>query len=301
VVEDVVELLFRLGGGGDGGRRSAVRRAIWRHVRGIGLTDAEAVTARGAREDVIRFLIDFDLTFRTRRLRFVARQITETTETMEAPREDQEQMLRELHGMIARYRARGRDLAEAAAQHAIANAERDPAAALAALAALLDLAPLDEEADAMLSAALLALPKADRRPLLLSYLGYSYFDIATLPLLQGEGLDEFDPIKVDRISPNDAVAIRKGGPAATLKGLQFNSFGAFFSRAYRENDYLWGRLHGADRLIDIVHSAVSAGKRLPEAAIAALKRDAFRAILAEERDRLTAIPTLFEQLDREIG
>ena len=43
---------------------------------------------------------------------------------------------------------------------------------------------------------------------------------------------------------------------ATLKGLQFNSFGAFFSRAYRENDYLWGRLHGADRLIDITLSTL---------------------------------------------
>src|SRR5206468_12573732 len=140
-------------------------------------------------------------------------------------------------------------------------------------------------------------PKAERRELILAYLGFPFYDIATLPLLQGEGLDEFDPVKVDRISPEDATAIREGGSAATLKGVQFNSFGAFFSRAYRENDYLWGRLHGADRLIDIVHSAVSAGKRLPEAAIAALKRDAFRAILAEERDRLTAIPALFEQLD----
>ena len=120
-------------------------------------------------------------------------------------------------------------------------------------------------------------------------------------MLQGEGLDEFDPIKVDRISPNDAVAIRKGGPSATLKGLQFNSFGAFFSRAYRENDYLWGRLHGADRLIDIVHSAVPEAQRLTEQAIAAMKRDAFRAILAEEKERLTNIEALFEQVDREIG
>jgi hypothetical protein len=32
---------------------------------------------------------------------------------------------------------------------------------------------------------------------------------------------------VDRISPDDAVAIRSGGAAATLKGIQFNSFGAF--------------------------------------------------------------------------
>ena len=301
VVEEVVALLIQLGGGDDSTRRSLVRRAVWRHVRAIGLTDPEAVTARGARDDVIRFLVDFDLTFRTRRLRFVARRITETTETMEAPRDEQEQMLRRLHGTIDRYRARAAEQLDEAARRAFAGADKDSAAALSALAQLLDLAALDEEADEMLSAALLALPKADRRPLLLSYLGYSYFDIATLPLLQGEGLDEFDPIKVDRISPNDAVAIRKGGPQATLKGLQFNSFGAFFSRAYRENDYLWGRLHGADRLIDIVHSSVAPGKRLPDAAIAAMKRNAFRAILAEERGRLKTIDSLFDQLDREIG
>ena len=61
---------------------------------------------KGARDDVVAFLIDFDLTFRTRRLRFVARRITETTETMEAPREEQEEVLRILHAAIARYRAR---------------------------------------------------------------------------------------------------------------------------------------------------------------------------------------------------
>ena len=83
--------------------------------------------------------------------------------------------------------------------------------------------------------------------------------------------------------------------------MQFNSFGAFFSRAYRENDYLWGRLHGADRLIDIVHSSVPEAQRLPVDAIAAMKRDAFRAIIAEEKGRLTSIASLFQQLDREIG
>jgi patatin-related protein len=298
VVEEIAETLFRLGGGGDSARRRAVRRAIWRHVRALGLTDAEAVTADGARGDVVRFLVAFDLTFRTRRLRFVARRIAETTEAMEAPREQQEEMLRKLHDMIARYRAREPGQADAAR---FAAAAEDPAAALAALADALGLSALDGEADAVFGAALLLLPKADRRPLLLSYLGYSYFDIATLPLLQGEGLDEFDPIKVDRISPNDATAIRQGGPHATLKGLQFNSFGAFFSRAYRENDYLWGRLHGADRLIDIVHSSVPVECRLPPERIAALKRAAFRAILAEEKGRLTAIEGLFAELDREIG
>ena len=91
------------------------------------------------------------------------------------------------------------------------------------------------------------------------------------------------------------------GARATLKGIQFNSFGAFFSRAYRENDYLWGRLHGADRLIDIVNSAVPEGRQLPPATIAELKRDAFRAILAREKGRLTSIGTLFAELEKEVG
>ena len=43
------------------------------------------------------------------------------------------------------------------------------------------------------------------------------------------------------------------------------------------------------------------GTQLPALVNAALKRDAFRAILEEERPRLTAIPALFEELDREIG
>src|SRR3546814_6138718 len=70
------------------------------------------------------------------------------------------------------------------------------------------------------------------------------------------------PIQVDRIAPDDARSIREGGAEATLKGIQFNSFGAFFSRAYRENDYLWGRLHGAERMIDIIVSTLPATARM---------------------------------------
>jgi hypothetical protein len=114
-------------------------------------------------------------------------------------------------------------------------------------------------------------------------------------------LNEFDPIRVDRISPDDATAIRSGGAAATLKGIQFNNFGAFFSRAYRENDYLWGRLHGADRLVDIILSTLPPGARLAAGRIATIKRELFLAILDEEEPRLKAVPGLFAQLRKEIG
>jgi hypothetical protein len=118
-------------------------------------------------------------------------------------------------------------------------------------------------------------------------------------MLQGEGLEEFNPIKVDRISPDDAQSIRQGGAAATLKGIELNSFGAFFSRKYRENDYLWGRLHGAERLIDIVCSTLPTHAAMEE--IATLKRDIFLAILDEEQSRLTCIPNLFSEIRQEIS
>lgn len=86
-----------------------------------------------------------------------------------------------------------------------------------------------------------------------------------------------------------------------LKGVEFNSFGAFFSRAYRENDYLWGRLHGADRLIDIVASSVSGEKGLTADELTALKRRAFHAILDEEADRLPKVTALIAELRGEIG
>ena len=140
-----------------------------------------------------------------------------------------------------------------------------------------------------------------RRPVLLAHLGFPFFDIATLPLLRGEGLNEFDPIRVDRISPDDACSIRKGGAATTLKGVQFNNFGAFFSRAYRENDYLWGRLHGADRLVDILLSTLPPATYLAPGRVSEIKRTMFHAILDEEEQRLGAIGGLFKELRAEIG
>ena len=177
----------------------------------------------------------------------------------------------------------------------------DGAALLDRIAVRFDLIRLDGEADARLAAAFAGLPRVARRTLLLTFLGFPYFDVATLPLLQGEGLDEFDPIKVDRIAPDDATAIRSGGAEATLKGIQFLTFGAFFSRSYRENDYLWGRLHGAERMIDIAISTLPPTIRLKPGRVAAFKRRAFLAILDEEAARLTAIAPLIASLRQEIG
>ena len=124
--------------------------------------------------------------------------------------------------------------------------------------------------------------------------------LPTLPLLRGEGATEFDPVKVDRISPDDCSTIRSGGAQATLRGVEFYNFGAFFSRAYRENDYLWGRLHGAERMIDLVVSTLPENATLPIEEVKAFKCEAFLAILDEEEERLKADPTLVSGIRAEV-
>jgi patatin-related protein len=278
------------------------RRAIADHITASGLRAPHSLIGGRVAESVVLFFRQHDIRFRVRRLRFLARRIEAMEQAGEVPRQAAQTMREGLFDALAPYLARqSDDFYDEAARAAARIAVEQPGAALDWLAQTRDLAALDKIADERLAAAFTALPKAERRSMLYAYLGFPFYDIAVLPLLQGEGLDEFDPIKVDRISPEDARAIREGGAEASLKGIQFNSFGAFFSRVYRENDYLWGRLHGADRMIDIVASTLPPGRSLPPGAIAGLKRDIFRAILDEERDRLTHIPDLFEKLAAEIG
>ena len=296
VVEEIATIINRASGASSRERQDQVREQVWDLIRARGLTAPDAITASGVRADVIDFLRNFDASYRIRRLRFVAQSLREIDERGHAAPEPVDAMREAVHALIGGYR-----LAIERGASAVLDLEQQPDATLTGLAAALGLKQLDDDADQRLAAALAALPKLERRTLILTYLGFPFYDVATLPLLQGEGLDEFDPVKVDRISPEDCIAIRAGGAGATLKGIQFNSFGAFFSRAYRENDYLWGRLHGAERLIDITLSTLPEGMDLPAEAVATFKREAFREILDQERARLTAIGPLFEALEKEIG
>ena len=275
--------------------------AVAAYVAGRELAVEDATARGGAGSAYVGFLRRFDLEFRVRRLRFLLRRLNRlaVAQTDSVDRRAIEALKASIYALLAPYLDRRRDDFYSDATRAAAAGE--PAAALAAFEDALDLKALDDATDARLVALFaMDLSRDVRRALLRAYLGFPFYDIAMLPLLQGDGLDEFDEIMVDRISPDDATAIRSGGHAATLKGTQFNSFGAFFSRAYRENDYLWGRLHAADRLIDIVVSTVADGAGLGPA-VAALKSRAFHAILAAERPHLTAIDDLFATLEKEIG
>lgn len=293
LAETLSTVLVEMAGDRRPERHYLVHAAVtrWLAARGIDV-DPEG-------EAAIDFLRRFDTGFRIRRLRLLARRLAEAEVAGDAPG------LPELRDAIYRslsvYLDAQRPRAHLALRREVRRVRDDAGLLLDRLAASLDLTRLDAETDEQLSTAFAALPRDQRRQLLFAYLGFPFFDTATLPLLQGEGLDEFDPIKVDRIAPDDARSIRTGGAAATLKGTQFGNFGAFFSRAYRENDYLWGRLHGAERLIDIVISTLPPGTHLDAGRVSAIKHSAFLAILDEEQPRLTAVPALFEDLRRELG
>lgn len=297
VVEELVAAIDRLAPPeGDIHRRNR-RDAMWEEIRSRGLDRLSGKRGLGASDDAVVFFRVHDLGFRVRRLRFLARELDRVVEAKRDVRDPACDAMRDaIYAALGLYLEREGDdwLAEADVP-----ADADAAAWIDAIGARRDLIGADAEADNLVAAGLAQLPKDDRRVMLLAYLGYPFYDIATLPLLQGEGFDEFDPIKIDRISPSDATAIRTGGAGAMLKGIEFNSFGAFFSRAYRENDYLWGRLHGADRLVDIVASSVAGAMSTDD--LAAIKRRAFHAILDEEEARLPQVGALIAELRVEIG
>jgi patatin-related protein len=279
-----------------------VTRALSAHLARSGLDRIAALKGGGASEAAITFFRDHDLPYRIRRLRLLARRLTEDWQDEPGVTEAAREAARDgVYRALALYfdressEALGADFAELAPR-----VFDDPGAVLAGIAHARQLPSTDVIVDAMLAGALSQMPTPLRRKVLLTYLGFPFYDAATLPLLRGEGLTEFDPVKVDRISPDDAVSIRSGGTAASLRGVEFYNFGAFFSRAYRENDYLWGRLHGAERMVDLVASTLPASTALREGELAKFKREAFLAILEEEEGRLLAEPGLIAGLREEV-
>lgn len=298
VIDLIVSLLHQVGGEKSVSRRHEIRDAIAATIRAR-FDDGTPTFAGRAGETTITFLRNYDLGFRIRRLRRLARRLSD----IEMDHDEAELVpIRDaVYASLALYLECNRSDPHIRLRREVRRLGRDAEVLLDRLAESMDLMRLDTETDVRMAEALSALSKDIRREMLLTYLGFPYIDVTTLPLLQGEGVDEFDPIKIDRISPDDARAIRTGGAEATLKGIQFNSFGAFFSRAYRENDYLWGRLHGAERMIDIVLSTLGDNVRLKPGRVAGIKRAAFLAILDEEEPRLTAIPQLITSLRQEVG
>lgn len=303
VLDDIVATARRAWPEGSQQHFQALRTALWEEICRRGLDRMMGKRGQVTAEASIGFFQDQDVRFRIRRLRFLARRLAEDIEGKgKLPSAAADTLRNAIYSSLSYYLEAetaeflGLDVAEA-----VREGISHPAKLLDQLASKRKLEAADSATDAAIHAAMTKIPEEAARNMLLGYLGYILYDIATLPLLQGEGQDEFDPVKVDRISPDDAATIRPGGASATLKGIEFNNFGAFFSRSYRENDYLWGRLHGVDRLVDIVLSAMTGAPPPDAAAVLDLKKRAFIAILDGEEARLQQIAPLIAELRSEIA
>jgi patatin-related protein len=136
-------------------------------------------------------------------------------------------------------------------------------------------------------------PAAAREDLRARYVGFPYWDQTTYPARVMSDVVELDEVQVVRVSPLDTNRLtpqdENGQPNKRLKlrGVALGHFGAFFRRSWRENDYLWGRLDGAQRLLWLLGD--------PEDAAA---KKAFRAIAKEEGPKLTKASGLLANVRR---
>lgn len=86
----------------------------------------------------------------------------------------------------------------------------------------------------------------------LYYWGFDYRDSLVFPLIASGDYGEGEEVEIFRISPVDARNMRSAGmcqQGPKLAGTRLFAFGGFLNLAWRENDILWGRLDGAERLI----------------------------------------------------
>jgi len=138
-------------------------------------------------------------------------------------------------------------------------------------------------------------PEAHRE-VLINYLGFPFWDVLTFSVASANGAGEIQEILIDRISPQDVHTLKGFDRVESLKGIGFGHFAAFLSRSYRENDYLLGRLHSIDRLIDIICDSAGIEPVSPE--ILRIKKSAFTRVLDVEEQHLTHSDDLFSALRR---
>jgi patatin-related protein len=112
------------------------------------------------------------------------------------------------------------------------------------------------------------------------YNNYDRYDFISFPIIYGTGVgEELDTVEVFRVSPEDANHLEGGRlGVGKLTGTALGHFGAFLQRNWRQNDILWGRLDGAERII----SALLPGDEAPDGTRAQCIKKAQMHILEDE-------------------
>jgi transcriptional regulator with XRE-family HTH domain len=256
----------------------------------------------------IAVLDRFDVSYRIRRLQFVVRRVNqhESVTSLDVCCQDiLDRFKLDTYGFLDRLfelrKARG--LTGELIARLAAAAQRLPLDRTEALdlmeqlAGALDLAAVDREFDGLLNGIYTELAAAGEasfcRSLLADYLGFPLYDVLLLTNENEQGgPDPLTPVRVERISPSDALTLADAFDR--LKCRDYMGFLGFFNRSYREHDYLWGRLHAADRIMDLLAPFAD-----PDDDLSAERKALFEAILRRERPRLhECAPTLMAVTER---
>jgi patatin-related protein len=127
---------------------------------------------------------------------------------------------------------------------------------------------------------------AARTEVLSRYIGFPFWDVLIYPINRLSQAGELKELQVYRCSPSDSRALGLGSAAEKLLGIKVAHFGGFFERAYRENDYLWGRIDAAERLLNLLWATC----RQPDAPPTPVDPAILKAALATIVDEETAPP-----------
>jgi patatin-related protein len=138
-----------------------------------------------------------------------------------------------------------------------------------------------------------------RRDLLIRYLGFPIWDAVLYPVQALSDVAERDEIRVMRLSPRDSDLLKMPAGREKVQGAELGHAYAFFSREARENDYLWGRLDAAERLVRLLLTTPELpGKKHPE--YGAWCKRVFGAVLEEDAAHLPNVGPLVADLRRQI-
>jgi patatin-related protein len=309
----------------------AARAGATYEVPGAPHVDDDAATEPRPNPPWVKLLLEFDVDYRKRRLHFLIRgqnrlyQVAESgvAETVAAAAVDslKGRFYACLDGLFQRERnpivnsstralvaevfsmEPSSDEARDIVAHAKAQLTRHGSKVdrlMEQLAVDIDLDATTRDIDRLLEESLgRAWPPDSAREVLVNYVGFPFFDVLTFPIMRWREAGEFDEVLVDRISAQDATALHGLVQAPQVKGADFEHFAAFLSRAYRENDYLLGRLHALDRLIDIVCNSAGADA-VRDLDLVGLKLRGFMQILDTEQLHLPDSRAMISELRRGI-
>jgi patatin-related protein len=126
-----------------------------------------------------------------------------------------------------------------------------------------------------------------RETLLRLFVYYDDFDLVSFPLVYCLGTQELARVDVLRVSAADTKLSREG--AEKLAGIRLGHFGAFLDPRWRENDILWGRLDGAERIVAALAATAKEADNV-NIDVESTQNAAFECILAERRGETPAAP-----------